>query len=99
VDNPNSVGLLMDRVDFDVLVDDNPVIQSISTDPRVHIPARGLGEVHLRARVGYDNIKTIFRQVVDVVQGNRAHYQIRGTAEYNTPIGTMRFPVTVYSTR
>lgn len=99
VDNPNSVGLRLDHVDFDLLVNENPVLNSVSNDPRVEIPARGLGTVHLRTRLGYDNVRTIFRDIADAVQGNRAKYEIRGNAYYNTPLGQMKFPVTVYSTR
>jgi LEA14-like dessication related protein len=99
VDNPNSVGLRLDRVNFDLLINEQRVMQSVSTDPRIQIPARGLGEVHLRTRVGYDNLRTVFREVADLVQGNRANYRIDGNAEYDTPIGTMRFPVTVVSAR
>lgn len=97
VENPNSVGLRLDRVDFDLLINDNPVLQSMSSDQRISIPARGFGDVHLRTRVGYDNLRTVFRDVAEMVQGNRAHYQIRGNAFYSTPIGVMRFPVTVFS--
>jgi len=99
VDNPNTVGLRLDHVDFDLLVNDNPVLNSVSNDPRVEIPARGLGTVHLRSRLGYENARTLFRDIADAVQGNRARYEIRGNAYYNTPIGQMKFPVTVFSTR
>ena len=99
VDNPNSVGLRLDRVDFDLVVNDNPVLNSVSNDPRVEIPARGLGTVHLRTRLAYDNARTLFRDIADAVQGNRARYEIRGNAYYDTPIGQMKFPVTVFSTR
>jgi|ERR1041385_2404895 LEA14-like dessication related protein len=99
VDNPNSVALRMDRVDFDLLVNDNPVLNSVSRDPRVDIPARGLGFVHLQTRLGYDNVRNIFRDIADAVQGDRAKYEIRGNAYYDTPLGQMTFPVTVYSTR
>ena len=99
VDNPNSVGLRLDHVDFDLMVNDNPVLSSVSNDPRIEIPARGLGMVHLRTRLDYQNVRTIFRDIADAVQGNRARYEIRGNAFYDTPIGQMRFPVTVYSTR
>lgn len=99
VDNPNSVGLRLDHVDFDLLVNDNAVLNSASNDPRVEIPARGLGTIHLRTRLGYDNARTLFRDIADAVQGNRAKYEIRGNAYYNTPIGQMRFPVTVFSSR
>ena len=97
VDNPNSVGLRLDHLDFDVLVNDNPLLQQVRSDQGVHIPARGYGEVHLRTRVGYDNIRNIWNQVTDLIAGNKARYQIRGDAFYDTPVGSMRFPVTVYS--
>jgi LEA14-like dessication related protein len=97
VDNPNSVGLNLERIDFDVLVNDNPLLTQVSTPQAVHIPARGLGNVHLKTRVDYQSIRNIWSQVTDVIAGNKARYQIRGNAYYNTPIGQMRFPVTVYS--
>jgi LEA14-like dessication related protein len=98
VDNPNTVGLRLDRVDFDLLVNDQHLLSSTSQQA-INIPAQGVGDVHLRSRVGYDNIRAIWQQVAGMIQGNRAQYQVRGTAFYNTPIGTMRFPVTVYSSQ
>jgi LEA14-like dessication related protein len=98
VDNPNSVALRPNRVDFDLLVNDDHILNSTS-DQGINIPARGYGNVHLRSRVGYQNIRNIFRQVADVIQGNRAQYRVNGTAYYDTPIGTMQFPVTVVATR
>ena len=97
VDNPNSVGLHLNRLDFDVLVNDNPLLTQVSTPQGINIPARGVGQVHLKTRIGYQNIRNIWTQITDLINGNRASYQIRGNAYYDTPIGEMRFPVTVYS--
>jgi LEA14-like dessication related protein len=97
VDNPNPVGLRLDWLDFDLDVNNTPVLTSVRADQGIHIPAHGVGDVRLRTRVGYDNLKTLFRQVADMVQGNRATYAIRGNAYYQTPIGQMRFPLTLYS--
>jgi hypothetical protein len=44
---------------------------------------------------GYDNVKAIFREVTDLIGGNRARYEIRGNAEYDTPAGRTMFPVSV----
>ena len=98
VDNPNSVGLRLDRIDFDLLVNDNHLLSSTS-QYGVNIPARGFGAVHLTSRVGYNNVRGIFQQVADLIRGNRAQYRLDGTAYYDTPIGTMRFPVSVLTTR
>ncbi|HEX9493844.1 MAG TPA: LEA type 2 family protein [Thermoanaerobaculia bacterium] len=97
VDNPNSVELRLDHFNFDFLINNNPVLNNIRSDQGVHIPARGIGDVHLTTHVTYDNIRTIWREVQDVVQGNRASYGIRGNAYYDTPVGRLQFPVTVYS--
>ena len=48
VQNPNSVGLNLDRIVFDVLVNDSHVVDGISSD-RVSIPAGGTGEGQARA--------------------------------------------------
>ena len=98
VDNPNSVSLRLDRVDFDLFANNDRLLSTTSTQG-VRIPARGFNAVHLTSRVGYDNIRTIFRDVVAMIQGNRAQYQVNGTAYYDTPAGAMRFPVTVYTSR
>jgi len=98
VDNPNSVGLNLARLDFGLNVNGNHVLDSVSTD-RISIPARGANDVHLRARVGYQEIPTLFQEIANVVQGQRADYQIQGNAYFDTPIGPMRFPVTVMGTR
>lgn len=95
VKNPNRVALLLDRMDFNLLVNDNPIFNGVSAE-RIRIPANGSGDVRLRARVGYDSIRSLFREVADIVQGDRARYEIRGTAFYDTPLGQQSFPVTVY---
>ena len=97
VDNPNNVGLRLDRLDFDLSINDKPILTSVRADQGIRIPAHGFGEVHLRTRVAYANIRTIFRQIADIVQGERAHYTIHGEAWYHTPFGPLRYPLTLYS--
>ncbi|HXI12921.1 MAG TPA: LEA type 2 family protein [Thermoanaerobaculia bacterium] len=95
IDNPNPVSLRLDRVDFNLLINDNSIVDGVSAE-RIDIPARGVGDVRLRTRVGYNNIRSLFREVSDLVQGNRARYDLRGTVHYNTPIGRMQFPLTIF---
>jgi LEA14-like dessication related protein len=97
VNNPNKVGLRLDKVDFNLFINDSRILDSVTED-RINIPANGYGDVRLRARVGYSNIRSLFTEVADLIQGNRARYEIRGNAYYNTPVGQLKFPVTVYST-
>jgi LEA14-like dessication related protein len=98
VDNPNTVGLNLNRLDFSIFVNDNRLLDSISNQ-RISIPARGVGEIRLTSRVPYRNIGNIFREISDVIQGNRARYEVRGNAYYQTPVGELKFPVTVYTTQ
>jgi LEA14-like dessication related protein len=98
VDNPNDIGLRLDRFDFSLFVNDSRILDSV-TDQGIRIPANGIGDVRLRASVGYNNIQTLWSEIVNVIQGNRARYELRGNAYYDTPLGEMRFPVTVYTTR
>lgn len=98
VDNPNSVGLRLDQVDFNLFINDSRVLDSISQQ-NINIPANGRGEVQLRTRIGYQNVRSLWNEIVDVVRGQRAKYEIRGNAYYQTPVGRLKFPVTVYSSR
>jgi LEA14-like dessication related protein len=99
VDNPNPVQLRLDYFDFDVLINNNRVLSNVRSNQGVHIPARGVGDVHLTGHVTYDNLRSIFNEIANVVQGNRARYAIQGNAYYDTPVGQLRFPVTVDSSR
>ena len=98
VDNPNPVGIRLDEIDFNLFINDNRVLDSVSRQD-IRIPANGRGDVALRTRIGYNNIRTLWSEMVDVVRGRRAKYEIRGNAYYNTPVGRLKFPVTVYSSR
>lgn len=96
VENPNAVALRLDRLDFSLFVNDARLLDSM-TNQRINIPANGSGDVHLRARVGYQNIRSLWSEVVNVIRGDRGRYELRGDAYFRTPIGQMKFPVTVYS--
>jgi LEA14-like dessication related protein len=98
VDNPNRVGLRLDQIDFNLFINNSRVLDSISQQ-NINIPANGRGDVQLRTRIGYNQIRSLWNEVVDVVRGERARYEIRGNAYYNTPVGRLKFPVTVYSSR
>jgi LEA14-like dessication related protein len=98
VDNPNDVGLRLDQIDFNLFINDTRVLDSVSQQG-LRIPANGRGDVNLRTRIGYQNLRSLWGEVVDMIRGQRARYELRGNAYYDTPIGRMKFPVTVYSTR
>ena len=98
VDNPNSVGLKLDQLDFDLFINDTRVLDS-TTRQGLSIPANGIGDVQLRTRIGYQNVRTLWNEIVNVVRGERARYELRGNAYYDTPVGRLKFPVSVYSTR
>ena len=98
VDNPNSVGLRLDQLDFNLFINDTRVLDSISRQ-EVRVPANGIGNVQLQTRIGYQNVRSLWTEIVDIVRGQRARYELRGNAYYDTPVGRLKFPVTVYSTR
>ncbi len=98
VDNPNRVGLRLDQIDFNLFINNSRILDSIS-DQNINIPANGRGDVQLRTRIGYQNIRSLWSEIVDMVRGERARYEIRGNAYYKTPLGSFMFPVTVFSSR
>jgi LEA14-like dessication related protein len=98
VDNPNSVGLRLDQLDFNLYINDSRVLDSISQQD-IRIPANGKGDVQLKTRIGYQNIRSMWDELVNIIRGQRARYEIRGNAYYETPLGRLRFPVSVFSTR
>jgi LEA14-like dessication related protein len=98
VDNPNRVGLRLDQIDFNLFINDSRVLDSVSQQD-VRIPANGIGNVQLRTRIDYNNIRSIWGEVLEMVRGERARYEIRGNAYYDTPVGRLKLPLTVFSSR
>ena len=98
VDNPNSVGLRLDAIDFDLFINQTRVLDSVS-EQRIAIPANGRGDVRLRTSIGYNELRAAWSEVVNAIRGRDTRYEIRGNAHYDTPLGRLTFPVTVYSTR
>jgi LEA14-like dessication related protein len=94
VDNPNPVALRLDAFDF-VLFANEQRIANGSTADRVNIPPNGSGDVRLRAHLSYKGLKTIYRDVVDMVQGDHAHYTLEGNATFDTPLGQRTYPVKI----
>jgi LEA14-like dessication related protein len=97
VNNPNPVGLRLDYFDFDVFVNNDPILRNVHSVQGFQIPANGDNDVHLATHVTYDSIRSIYNEVIGMIQGNRATYGIQGNAYYGTPVGQLRFPVNVYS--
>lgn len=79
VDNPNRVGICLDQIDFNLFINDTRVLDSISSQ-NIRIPANGRGDVQLRTRIGYSQIRSMWGEIVNVIQGQRARYEIRGDA-------------------
>lgn len=99
VDNPNPVGLRLDQLDFNLFVNDTRLLESTRAY-NVNIAANDRSNVQLETRIGYQNLRSMWDQVVNWIRGERGtKYELRGTAYYNTPLGRLKFPVTVYSTR
>ncbi|MBK5258396.1 MAG: LEA type 2 family protein [Thermoanaerobaculia bacterium] len=97
VNNPNRVGLKLDQIDFNLFINDQRILDGVSRQ-RINIPANGHGDVRLSTRFGYQQVRTLFTEIADLIRGDRARYEIRGNAWYDTPVGRLKFPVTVYST-
>ena len=97
VNNPNPVQLRLDYFDFDLLINNNPVLRNVHSVQGFRIPAQGDSDVHLATHVTYDSMRAIYDEVVGMIQGNRATYGIQGNAYYDTPVGQLRFPVSVFS--
>lgn len=98
VRNPNSVGLRLDRIDFDLFVDRQRIVQGSALEG-VRIPASGTGDVRLRARLGYNEARGLWTELVDALRGDRPEYEVRGTAFYDTPVGRLNLPFTVLRQR
>src|SRR6266550_1351356 len=60
VNNPNPVALTLNYFDFDVLVNNNPILRNVHSVQGFRIRAQGDNDVHLATHVTYDSIRSIY---------------------------------------
>jgi LEA14-like dessication related protein len=94
VDNPNPVALRLDAFDFILFANDQRIANGATVD-HVTVPPNGTGDVRLRAHLSYKGLKTIYRDIVNMVQGGRARYTLEGNATFDTPLGQRTYPVKI----
>ena len=94
VDNPNPVGLRLDRMDFDVFLNNSHILRGVSNQ-NLTIPAQGTGNVQISTRVSYDQLRDMWDEVREIIRTGQPRYELRGTASYGTPLGNLNIPFTI----
>lgn len=85
--NPNSIGVKLGRVDFDVYVDDK-FATKLTNDEKIEIPAAGEFAFKEKGKIKLSTVgKTLFNRM----RKKETTYRLDGTYYVHTPIGDFPF--------
>lgn len=91
VTNPNRIDVVLDRMRFDLYVNDEHVANGVS-NLKTRIPSGGSVKISPVVTLDYAQVGTA---IISTIKNLGAKYKIVGTVYFDTPFGTMSFPVTI----
>lgn len=92
--NPNAIEVVIDKLDYQLFVEDHCVIEGSNVDKKV-IPPQEKKRMDIRAEVNYVGSYKTVRRLIEVVKnkGEKVHYQLKGRVYLTTPFGDIPFDV------
>lgn len=95
VKNPNPVAAVLDRLDYEIRLQDSPVGAGQMTDD-FRVAAGGTEELVLPVSVKYDSLaRPALETLQAALEAREIGLGVWGTSHLATPIGTLDFPVQV----
>lgn len=91
VTNPNSVDVILDRMRFDLYVNDKKVANATS-NLKTTIPSGASVKITPIVTLDYGQVGTA---LISAIKNMSANYTLIGTVYFDTPVGTLSFPVTI----
>lgn len=91
VTNPNSIDVVLDRMRFDLYINDTKVANATS-NLKTTIPSGASVKVTPVVTLDYAQVGTA---IISAIKNLSAKYTVIGTVYFDTPLGTFSFPVTI----
>jgi len=91
VTNPNSIEVVLDRIAFDLFVNDEKIAKG-SHNAKLRIPSGESKKVKPLVTLHYSEIGTA---LLSAIKNLSATYKVVGTVYFDTAVGSFSFPVTI----
>ncbi len=91
VTNPNRIDVVLDRMRFDLYVNDEHVANGVS-NLKTRIPSGESVKISPVITIDYAQVGAA---IISTIKNLGARYKIVGTVYFDTPFGTASFPVTI----
>ncbi|MBD3286412.1 hypothetical protein GF359_07625 [candidate division WOR-3 bacterium] len=91
VTNPNSIEVVLDRIAFDLFVNDEKIAKG-SHNAQLRIPSGESAKVRPVVTLHYSEIGTA---LLSAIKNMSATYRVVGTVYFDTGVGSFSFPVTI----
>ena len=94
VDNANDIPIEAERLEFEILLRDRPVLRGVTMD-RIKIPRLGSGTVPFRASATQNELRDLFSEVRRAYESGDTEYSVRGRLTIRTLLGPITVPINV----
>ncbi len=91
VTNPNPIDVVLDRMRFDLYINETKVANATS-NLKTTIPSGASVKVTPIVTLDYAQVGAV---IVSAIKNLSAKYKVIGTVYFDTPLGTFSFPVTI----
>jgi LEA14-like dessication related protein len=91
VTNPNKIDVVLDRMRFDLYVNEQNVANGTS-NLKTRIPSGSSARISPVVTLDYARVGAA---IITTIKNLGAEYKIVGTVYFDTPLGTASFPVTI----
>lgn len=91
VTNPNRIEVVLDRMRFDLYVNDKKIANATSNIKK-KIPSGASAKIEPVVTIDYGQAGTA---LISMIKNMSARYKVVGTVYFDTPLGTFDFPVTI----
>lgn len=93
--NPTEIPIVLDRLDYTLFVNDQRAVSGFTRD-RVNVPAGDVRPITFATHLRFADIGN---QLNAIRQRGVASYRLEGIGHFDTPVGTIDYPVKLFERR
>jgi len=95
VDNPNKYAVILDRMSFDLLINDKTVLSDIENSERRDVDAGSSLKFSIPVKVTYKELNNASDGLFDVVRSGEARYKLDSTVFFDSEFGSYSYKTTI----
>lgn len=95
VDNPNSYEVILDRMLFDLLINDKPVVKDIENNTKRNVDPGGTLNFGIAVKVTYDEVNNASDGLFEGIKNGSVGYKLDATVFFDSEVTSFNYKTTI----